>query len=56
MPKNITQYDLLISCPGDIEEEINLINEVVSNFNQQFSNSLGISIQTMSINQVQKKK
>lgn len=46
MPKNITQYDLLISCPGDIEEEINLINEVVSNFNQQFSNSLGISIQT----------
>lgn len=46
MPKNITQYDLLISCPGDIKEEIDLINEVISNFNQQFSNSLGISIQT----------
>ena len=45
MPKNITQYDLLISCPGDVFDEVNIITEVVANFNQQFSNSLGIAIQ-----------
>lgn len=45
MPKNITQYDLLISCPGDIVEEIDIINEVVAEFNQRFSNTLGIIIQ-----------
>ena len=44
MPKNVTQYDLLISCPGDITDEINIVEEVVANFNQQFTNSLGISI------------
>ena len=46
MPRNITQYDLLISCPGDVVEEIDIINEVVTEFNQRFSNTLGISIQT----------
>lgn len=46
MPKHITQYDLLISCPGDVVDEIDIINEVVANFNQQFSNTLGLSIQT----------
>lgn len=44
MPKNITQYDLLISCPGDITDEIGIVEEVVASFNQQFTNSLGISI------------
>ena len=29
MPKNITQYNLLISCPGDITNEIKIIEEVV---------------------------
>ena len=41
MPKNITQYNLLISCPGDITNEIKIIEEVVEKFNQQFTNSLG---------------
>lgn len=27
MPKNITQYDLLISCPGDITDEIGIVEE-----------------------------
>ena len=44
MPKNITQYDLLISCPCYITDEIGIVEEVVANFNQQFTNSLGISI------------
>lgn len=46
MPKNITQYDLLISCPGDITNEIDIIENSVSQFNSQFSDALGISIRT----------
>ena len=44
MPKSVTQYDLLISCPGDITDEINFINKAVDKFNQQFSDVLNISI------------
>lgn len=46
MPKNIVQYDLLISCPGDIKNEISIIEDAVSQFNTQFSNALGINIRT----------
>ncbi len=46
MPKNVTQYDLLISCPGDIENEIKIIDDAVTQFNTQFSDALGISIRT----------
>lgn len=46
MPKNIVQYDLLISCPGDITNEISIIEDAVSQFNTQFSDALGISIRT----------
>ena len=46
MPQNVTQYDLLISCPGDIQEEIKIINHTVQKFNDQFSDTLGISIRT----------
>ena len=46
MPQNVTQYDLLISCPGDIKEEIEIINRTVQKFNDQFSDTLGISIRT----------
>ena len=48
MPQNVTQYDLLISCPGDIKEEIEVINRTVQKFNDQFSDTLGISIRTVS--------
>lgn len=44
MPKSVTQYDLLISCPGDITDEIGIINKAVDKFNQQFSDVLNISI------------
>ena len=46
MPKNITQYDLLISCPGDITEEIDIINNAVRQFNDLYSDHLGISVRT----------
>lgn len=46
MPRNVTQYDLLISCPGDIKDEIPLINKAVEEFNSLFSDTLGISIRT----------
>lgn len=46
MPKNIVQYDLLISCPGDITSEIPVIEDAVSQFNTQFSDALEISIRT----------
>ena len=36
MPKNVVQYDLLISCPGDIISEISIIEDAVSQFNTQF--------------------
>lgn len=46
MPKNITQYDLLISCPGDIQSEIELIDQAVEDFNERYSDTIGISIRT----------
>lgn len=46
MPKNVTQYDLLISCPGDIKEEIKAIDRCVAKFNEMFGNKLNIAIRT----------
>lgn len=45
MAKSVTQYDLLISCPGEIKEEIECIKSAVEQFNSSFSDALGISIQ-----------
>lgn len=46
MPKSVTLYKLLISCPGDITDEIELINDSVTKFNEFYSDELGITIQT----------
>ena len=46
MPQNITLYNLLISCPGDVKKEIEIIKSAVEDFNQLYSESLGITIQT----------
>ncbi len=32
----VTVYDLLISCPDDVTEEINIIKKVVETFNRTF--------------------
>ena len=44
MAKNVIQYDLLVSCPGDIKEEIECIKSTVEQFNSSFADALGISI------------
>jgi len=44
MAKSIIQYDLLISCPGDIVGEIDIIKKNVEEFNERYSDALGISI------------
>lgn len=36
MARSVTQYDLLISCPGDVQKEISIIKEVVDEFNRNF--------------------
>lgn len=46
MARNVTQYDLLISCPGDITAELPLIEKAVAEFNKTFSDTLGISVRT----------
>ena len=46
MPQNVTLYNLLISCPGDVQAEVRIVNEVVAEFNDMFSVTLGITIQT----------
>ena len=44
MPQNVTQYDLLISCPGDVKKEVNIIKDAIEQFNELYSDSLNISI------------
>lgn len=39
-------YDLLISCPGDVEECVNLIKEKVDNFNRSYGRNNSILVQT----------
>ena len=46
MPKNVVQYNMLISCPGDVQDEVSIIERVVEEFNERFTDELGISIQT----------
>jgi len=41
MPKNIAQYNLLISCPGDISTELQVIKDAVEKFNTMFTILLG---------------
>ena len=36
MPKKITQYELLISCPGDIKDELQAIDRCVTRFNDLY--------------------
>lgn len=46
MVKKVTQYNLLISCPSDIKEEIQIIKEIIDSFNCMYglANGLYISI------------
>lgn len=44
MSQEVTQYSLLISCPGDIESEVDLINNAVEEFNDKYTDIIGIYI------------
>lgn len=46
MSQKITLYNLLISCPGDVKEEIILIETAVDEFNELYAEPLGITIKT----------
>ncbi|MCM3745106.1 hypothetical protein M3193_13280 [Sporosarcina luteola] len=44
MPKNITQFDLLISCPSDVKEELEIIKDTVADFNRMYGAANNTSI------------
>ena len=47
MPKQLFQYDLLISCPGDISnDEISAIDDAVNDFNAAYEDVMGIKVRT----------
>ncbi|WP_415537550.1 hypothetical protein [Dehalobacter sp. 4CP] len=46
MAKSIVQYDLLISCPGDIQDELKIINDVITQFNELYTDVLGLCVRT----------
>ena len=46
MAQNVTLYNLLISCPGDIKDEMALIESAVDEFNELYADPLGITIKT----------
>ena len=46
MAQSVTLYNLLISCPGDIKDEIALIESSVDEFNELYADPLGITIKT----------
>jgi len=46
MAQNVTLYNLLISCPGDVKDEVALIESAVDEFNELYADPLGITIKT----------
>lgn len=46
MAQNVTLYNLLISCPGDVKDEVTLIEASVDEFNELYAEPLGITIKT----------
>lgn len=46
MAKLKTEYDLLISCPGDVEGEVELIKRIAEKFNDTYSDILSIRLNT----------
>jgi len=46
MSKNVTLYNLLISCPSDVKDEVELIKAAVDEFNELYADQLDIAIKT----------
>ncbi|WP_300759207.1 hypothetical protein [uncultured Brachyspira sp.] len=47
MPKSTLLYKLLISCPSDIENEINIIKNAIQNFNKTLGDAINTKIETL---------
>lgn len=45
MPTNVTRYQLLISCPGDVKDEVQIIKDAVSKFNSSLTDTLDVMLQ-----------
>ena len=46
MPSKITVYDLLISCPSDVSDLIDVLEKEVNHFNNFFGRSNNVIIRT----------
>lgn len=46
MAQSVTLYNLLISCPGDVKDEVTLIETAVDEFNELYAEALGVTIKT----------
>lgn len=46
MSQSVTLYNLLISCPGDVKDEVRLIESAVEEFNELYAEPLGITVKT----------
>jgi len=46
MAQSVTLYNLLISCPGDVRDEVKIIESSVEEFNELYAEPLGITIKT----------
>lgn len=46
MAQSVTLYNLLISCPGDVKDEVTLIKTAVDEFNELYAEPLGVTIKT----------
>lgn len=44
MPRPTTTYDILLSCPGDVQEELRILKEVVDDFNRTSGARMGINL------------
>lgn len=44
MAKQVTQYNILLSCPSDIKEELEVVNETIVNFNRLFGEANKIDL------------
>ncbi|CDQ41947.1 hypothetical protein [Virgibacillus salexigens] len=47
MPKHLTQYDILISCPGDVKQELEIIEKALKKFNEQIGKIYNIHLNTV---------
>lgn len=44
MAKIMTEYDLLVSCPGDVDGVVELVKQVIAQFNETYSAVLAIRL------------